>query len=238
MAESETVKRFYKDVSVGEADGGFHVLLDTRPVKTPRRAPQTVPTRTLAEALAAEWAAQGETIDPASFRLRDHADYAIDIVGNERTETIAKLLGFGETDTLCYRAEPGEEMFRRQEAQWEPLLKAVEAREGVRFERVSGIIHRAQPVDTMARLAIRLATLDNFTLAGLFALVSLSASLCVGLAALEPEADIDELFALAELEEAFQAEQWGRDAEAEARMGKRAEDFAAAAEFLKLSRRG
>lgn len=230
------MKRFYRDVTVGAVGGGFTVLLDGRAVKTPKRVPQLVPTRPLAEALAAEWAAQGELLDTASFRFRDHTDYALDIVGTEREETIAKLLEFGETDTLCYRAEPGEALFRRQEERWEPLLQKLEAREGVRFVRVSGVLHRPQPQETLAKLRERLTTFDDFTLGGLFALVSLAASLVIGLEALEPEANVDELFALAELEEAWQAELWGRDAEAEARTAKRAADFATAHEFLRLVR--
>lgn len=236
MEKPETMKRFYRDVTVDEVDGGLAVLLDGRPVKTPMRAPQVVPTRALAEALAAEWAAQGETLELSGFRFRDHADYALDIVGAERPETIAKLLAFAETDTLCYRADPGQALFQRQEAQWEPLLQAVEAREGVRFERIGGVLYRPQPPETLARLRERLDGLDDFTLAGLFALVSLAASLTVGLAALESEADADALFALAELEEAWQAEQWGRDSEAEARRTKRAADFATAFDFLRLVR--
>jgi chaperone required for assembly of F1-ATPase len=230
------MKRFYKDVTVGAVGGGFAVLLDGRAVKTPKRAGQVVPTPALAEALAAEWAAQGETLDPRAFRFRDHADYALDIVGTERAETIAKLLAFGETDTLCYRAEPGEALFRRQEARWEPLLRALEAREGVRFVRISGVLHRPQPQETLAKLRERVSTFDDFTLAGVFAIVSLAASLAIGLEALEPEADPDELFALAELEEAWQAELWGRDTEAETRTAKRAADFAIAHEFLRLVR--
>lgn len=230
------MKRFYREVTVGTVGGGLAVLLDGRPVKTPKRAPQIVPTHALADALAAEWAAQGEKLDLSGFRFRDHTDYALDIVGSERAETVAKLLAFGETDTLCYRAEPGEALFRRQEERWEPLLQAVEAREGVRFERIGGVLYRPQPPETLARLRERLTGFDDFTLAGLFALVSLAASLTIGLAALEAEADVDGLFALAELEEAWQAEQWGRDAEAEARRAKRAADFATAFDFLRLVR--
>ncbi|MCR2834825.1 ATP12 family chaperone protein [Parerythrobacter lacustris] len=230
------MKRFYKDVTVGAVDGGFAVLLDGRPVKTPKRAPQIVPTRGLAEALAAEWAAQGETLDPRAFRFRDHADYALDIVGTDRAETIAQLLTFGETDTLCYRAEPGEALFRRQEERWEPLLQRLEAREGVRFIRISGVLHRPQPPESLAKLRERLTAFDDFTLGGLFAIVSLAASLVIGLEALEAGANLDELFALAELEEAWQAELWGRDAEAEARTAKRAADFTTAHEFLRLVR--
>nr|WP_137676363.1 ATP12 family protein [Parerythrobacter lutipelagi] len=228
------MKRFYQEATVGESDGGFHVLLDGKPVKTPGRAVQRVPTRSLAQALAAEWAAQGEKIDPHSFRFRDHADFAIDVVSTEREETIEKLVSYAETDTLCYRADPGEALFRRQAEAWEPLLTAVEAREGVRFERISGVIHRSQPKETLEALRRRLQPENAFTLGGLQAVVSLSASLCIGLAALEPDADAAALFEVSELEEAWQAELWGRDAEAEDRRAKRAADFGAAIEFLKL----
>ncbi|WP_128891970.1 ATP12 family chaperone protein [Erythrobacter sp. HKB08] len=230
------MKRFYKDVTVGELDDGHAVLLDGRPIKTQGGERQVLPTAQLAEALAEEWRAQGEKIDPSSFRLRDHADYAIDQVKPDKVPTIAKLLSYAETDTLCYRADPGEALFRRQEEMWEPVLTRIEASEGIRFERISGIIHREQPRETLAGLERRLAELDAFTLAGLQAMTSLAASLCVGLSALEEAADPDALWSLANLEEDWQAEMWGKDAEAEARRELRARDFAEAFRFVRLAR--
>ena len=145
------MKRFYKDVAVAPQDGGWRVMLDGRPIKSVGGRQQVVPTSALAEVLAAEWAGQGETIDPARFLYRDMTDYAIDVVGPDRDQAIRELLPYGETDTLCYRAEAGDSLRREQDLVWEPLLLAAEARHGVAFERIGGIMHRPQPAGTMAR---------------------------------------------------------------------------------------
>ncbi len=230
------MKRFYADVAVEPCEGGWRVLLDTRPMKTQLGAAQVVPSERLAEALAEEWRAQGEEIDPASFPLRDMADFAIDMVRPDRAGTIAKLLAFAETDTLCYRADPDEPLYRRQHEVWEPLVTALEAREGIRIERVSGIVHRPQTGETLAALRERLETMDDFTLAALQAMASLAASLCIGLAALEADADGVALWDAANLEELWQAELWGADKEAEARREQRKGEFLAAARFAELAK--
>ena len=230
------MKRFYKQAVATPVAGGWQVQLDGRGVKTAVGNPQVVPSAALAKALAAEWAAQEETIVPASFVLRDMADYAIDVVTPDPAALRNTLLNYAETDTLCYRADPGEALHRRQLERWEPLLAAAEARHGVSFERISGIIHRPQPAETLALLGEHLATLDPFTLAALNTLTSLAASLVIGLAALEPGADAGALWIAAELEEEWQAEQWGRDAEAEERRARRARAFADATRFAALAR--
>ncbi|HZU64604.1 MAG TPA: ATP12 family protein [Novosphingobium sp.] len=230
------MKRFYKDVSTAAADGGWRVLLDGRPIKTVGGAPQIAPTQALAAALADEWAAQGEKIDAAALPLRDMADYALDVIAPDRAAAQAALIPYGETDTLCYRADEGSALLDRQIAVWEPLLNATEARYDIHFERVSGIIHRPQPAATLARLQAALAAEGDFALAALRNLVSLAASLVVGLAALEPGADVAALWQAACLEEEWQADLWGRDAEAEARRARRTADFARAARFAALAR--
>jgi chaperone required for assembly of F1-ATPase len=226
------MKRFWKDVTVEERDGGWRVLLDGRPIRTQATGvPQVLPTPALAEMLAAEWRAQGEDIDPATFPARDMADYAIDAVAADPGRTIDTLLRYAETDTLCYRADPDEPLWRRQQEVWEPILAAFEAREGVRMERASGILHRPLATETLAALRDRLTRLDPLTLAALEAMTALAASLVTGLSALEEDADPAELWAAAELEEAWQAELWGSDAEAEARRSKRAQAFLQAYAF-------
>jgi chaperone required for assembly of F1-ATPase len=230
------MKRFYRDVAVAEAERGFRVTLDGKPIRTPGGAAQDVPTRALAEALAEEWRAQGDTIDPKSFVLRDLADYAIDRIAPDPGSAVARLLPYAETDTLCYRADPDEPLYRRQHELWEPLLQAAEARHGVRLERVSGIVHRPQPPETLARLRKALEALDPFTLAALETLTSLAASLTIGLLALEPGADPDALFAAANCEQDWQAEQWGWDAQAEEGRKLRLEAFKQAVRFAGLAR--
>ncbi len=230
------MKRFYTEAQAAPVDGGWQVQLDGRGVKTAGGLPQIVPSQALAAALAAEWAAQEETIVPAGFVLRDMADYAIDVVAPDPAALRGGLLRYAETDTLCYRADPGEALHRRQLERWEPLLAAAETRDGVRFTRISGIIHQSQPPETLERLGDRLERLDPFTLAALNTLTSLACSLVIGLAALEPGGDAGALWIAAELEEEWQAEQWGRDAEAEERRARRAKAFADAAQFAALVR--
>ena len=225
------MRRFYKEVGVEQAEGDWRVTLDGRPIRTQKGGTQLVPTRAAAELLAAEWRAQGETIDPRSFVFRDLADLAIDVVRPDRDATIVKLLGYVETDTLCYRAEPDEPLWHRQQALWEPLVTACEASHGVRLERTSGIVHKPHGEATMAALRARLESEDDFTLAALLTLASLAASLVVGLAALGPDADPVSLYAAANAEEDWQAELWGWDHEAEATRALRLEAFEKAATF-------
>ena len=230
------MKRFYKDVTVEKTDLGWAIALDGRPLKTQGGQPQVMPSEKLAEMLAEEWRAQGEEIDPASFRYRDMADYALDVVAKNPSALIEKLLGYAETDTLCYRADPEDALYRRQQEVWEPIVCEIEEREGCELRRVSGIIHRPQSEDTLSSLRRPLTCYDPFTLAGLEQLISLTASYCIGIAALNLDADGEALWDAANLEEDWQAQLWGRDEEAEERRIKRKGDFLAAIEFTQAAR--
>jgi chaperone required for assembly of F1-ATPase len=229
------MKRFYNVVSVAQGEGGWQVTLDGRAIKTVKGLPQIVPTKGLGQALAEEWDAQGEKIDPASLPLRDMVDYALDVVTHTRADIAGKLVAYADTDTLLYRADPDEPLYTRQQEVWEPILTAFEAREGVAFKRVSGIMHTAQDKAALATLRAKLEKLDPFALAGLEAMTSLAASLTTGMSAMEADADALALWNAASLEEEWQAEQWGRDEEAEERRAKRTKDFLRAAEFVRLS---
>lgn len=230
------MKRFYKDVAVVPLDGHFLIQLDGRTIKTQGGDPQMLPNAALAEMLANEWRQQGEEIDPSTFRNRDMADYALDVVAKDRGELIEKLLGYAETDTLCYRADPEEPLYRRQQEVWEPLLAAFEDREGVKMQRVSGVLHRPQSPEALARLRTRLEGMDPFALAALEQVTSLSASLSLGLAALEDDADGNPLWDAANLEEDWQADLWGKDWETEERREKRRKDFLSAIAFAQAAR--
>jgi chaperone required for assembly of F1-ATPase len=225
------VKRFYREASAVEGPDGWHVALDGRQVRTQGGHVLVLPNRALADLLAEEWNAQGEEIDPRSFRHRDMADYALDVVSDDPAAAVTALLRYAETDTLCYRADPDEPLWKRQQAVWEPLVCVCEAREGIRLQRVSGVMHRPQDEAALARLRDRLEALDYLTLAALTTLASLSASLVVGLATLEPDADGEALWDAANLEEDWQVELWGRDQEAQERREKRKGDFLAALLF-------
>jgi chaperone required for assembly of F1-ATPase len=230
------MKRFYKEVTIGQADGGWRVLLDGRAIRTAGGKAQAVPSQALAEAMAGEWADQGETIDTSAFCLRDLADYALDAIAGKRSAAIEELVAYAGTDTLCYRAEEGEPLHERQLQIWEPLLAEAERRWDVHFTRISGVMHQPQPDETMARMEAVLGTQSDFALAALRMLASLSASLVIALACIAPGADAESLWAAANLEEDWQAQLWGRDAEAEARRQTRFEAFAAAMRFAALAR--
>ena len=233
------MKRFYKDVAVIEAGDGWQVTLDGRGMKTQGGNQQIVPSRTLAETLATEWRDQGDEIDTKVFQFRDLADFAIDIVATDREAAIEKLLGYAETDTLCYRADTEDALFGRQQDQWEPLVGHLESRHGIRFQRISGVMHKPQPPETLAALRAHLEAQDDFTISGMVTMASLAASLCVAL--LANDEGINDPMLLwrdANLEEEWQAEQWGREEEAEARRAKRGNDYSAAQVFVTLAQAG
>lgn len=234
--ENPRVKRFYKAVTVEARDGGWRVLLDGRGIKTAGGALQVLPTQALAEAMAGEWTAQGEELDPTRFPMRDLADYTIDVVTGEREGVVAGMLPYAETDTLCYRADPDEPLHRRQLQVWEPVLSRAEDCYGVHFTRVSGIVHKPQPELTLQHLRAVLDAKPAFALAALQMMASLAASLTIALLAQEPDEDVHALWDAASLEEEWQAELWGREAEAEERRAQRRASFALAARFTALSR--
>jgi chaperone required for assembly of F1-ATPase len=228
------MKRFYREVGTQQTEGGWQVTLDGRGIKTVKGAAQIVPSQEFALALAKEWDAQGEEIDAGLFKLRDLTDYALDVIADDPADTIATLVQYGETDTLCYRAEPDEPLFERQQQVWEPILAAVEARYGITLTRVSGIIHKPQSESTLAAFRARLEQLSPLALAAMMTLTSLSASLITALEALEDNADAQGLWDAAHLEEIWQAELWGSDCEAQERLEKRRADFASAFSALKM----
>ncbi len=231
------MKRFYKEVSIISGDGGWQVTLDGRGIKTVQGAPQLVPNEALAKQLANEWDAQGEKLDPATSPLRDMVDYALDVVRTDPAALIEKLLTYGDTDTLLYRADPDEPLYARQMEVWEPIVAGFEADMRVKLTRISGIIHHPQSDEYMAAMRAHLATLTPLTLAGLELMTSLAASLITSTSA-SKAADQESALALwraACLEEEWQSELWGRDDEEEARRAKREDDFLSAYAFTRLT---
>lgn len=228
------MRRFYKQAAVTETAAGFAIELDGRSIKTPARAVLAVPTRALAEAIAAEWQAQDETIDPRSMPLTGLANAAIDRVEPDREAFAASLAAYGETDLLCYRAEGPATLVARQAEQWDALIAWARHRFDIDFELICGIIHRPQPPRTLEQLAKAAAARDVFQLAALSPLVTISGSLIIALALAEGAISFDTAWAAASLDETWQAEQWGEDAEAAAVLENRRRDFAAAYRFLQL----
>lgn len=228
------MKRFWKAAAVTPADRGWGVVLDGRPVRTPMRAALVLPSAALAEAIAAEWAAVEGEIRPGDMALTGIANAAVDIVGADPAAFAASLAAYGETDLTCYRAEGPQPLVARQVAAWEPPLKAVEARHGLLFRRTAGIVHVAQPAETLARLKLLFEGMSPWQLAPLQPMVALSGSAVLALAVLDGVLEAQAAFDAGHVDEAWQAEQWGEDALAlEARAGRWAQ-FSAAARFLHL----
>lgn len=225
------VKRFYKEAIVGE---GRRILLDGKIVKTPGRRDLALPTGALAEAVADEWNGQNERIEPRSMPLTGLANAALDRVAPAPAAFARGLAAYGESDLLCYRAEAPAGLVRRQSESWDPLLAWAQQRYDAVFEVVTGVVHIAQPAETVARLNAAVASLDPFALAGLSPLVTVSGSLLIALALAEGAIPLGAAWAAATLDEQWQAEKWGEDAEATAALASRRRDFEAAARFLAL----
>jgi chaperone required for assembly of F1-ATPase len=225
------VKRFYAAATIGE---GRRILLDGKLVKTPGRQDLILPSDALAGAVADEWNAQGDEIDPRAMKLTGLANAALDRIAPDPAAFARGLAAYGESDLLCYRAEGPAPLVARQSERWDPILAWAQQYCDAVFELVSGITHMPQPADTIARLNAAVAARDAFALAGLSPLVTISGSLLIALALAEGAISLDTAWAAATLDEQWQAEQWGADAEAAAALANRRRDFEAAARFLAL----
>jgi chaperone required for assembly of F1-ATPase len=228
------VKRFWKDVAVEPEDGAWGLRLDGRPVKTPARAALRVPTQALADAIAEEWRSVGETVDPRAMPLTGLANAAIDRVAPDRQGFAEGLARYAEADLACYRAERPLELIERQERSWDELLGWARRRYDVDFATTWGVVHVAQPPATVERLAHAVTALDAFRLAGLSPLVTIGGSLVAALAVLEKALTPEQAWEAVSIDDRWQLEQWGADAEAEAALENRRRDFSAAARFLDL----
>lgn len=227
------MKRFYKAVSVTPERG---IMLDARPVKTPGKLPLILPNIALAEAVADEWRAQGDEIAPHAMRFTGFANAAIERVAADTVAFAKGLAVYAESELLCYRADSPPELVMRQEAEWNPILDWARRRFDVSFTLVTGIMHRAQPGETLARLGAATSAYDAFALAALSPIVTISGSLVIALAVAEAAITPEAAFDAAHLDELWQAEQWGEDDFAlDARAVHRA-DFLAACDFLRLLR--
>lgn len=225
-------KRFWKEVSIDAVDGGFAVRLDGRGVRTPAKAALILPTRALADLVAAEWATQGETIQPETMPATRAANAAIDKVRGQFHEVAALLSAYGGTDLLCYRAEEPAELVARQAQAWDPLLDWAARRFDVRWQVTAGVMPAPQPAETVARLADHVATFSAFHLTAFHDLVSLSGSLVIGLAATERVETPEDLWLTSRIDEDWQASQWGLDDEAAEMAAARRDGFLSAARLF------
>lgn len=222
------MKRFWTEVSV---DGGA-VRLDGRPVRTPGRTPLVLPTEALAEAVAAEWRAVGDALDPRAMPLTGLANAAIDRIAPDPAGFAAGLARYGESDLLCYRADGPEPLAERQAAAWDPPLAWARARYDVHFAVATGVMHVAQPAATLARLGEVVSALDAWRLAGLSPVVSVTGSLILGLALSEGAMEAEAVWRASRVDEAWQAELWGEDALATQAAEERRREFDAGATLL------
>jgi chaperone required for assembly of F1-ATPase len=226
------MKRFYKEVTVYEAP--FRILLDGRPVKTPARAPLELPTAALAEAIAEEWRAQGDEIAPEAMTLTKLANTALDRVATMREAVAGQVIAF-VNDHLCYRAEYPAELVAMQSAEWDPLLDWVAERYGVRLQTRPGIVHFMQSDEAIAALRRAVEAQDDFALTALATVAPILGSLVLTLALAEGRLDAEAAFALSTLDERYQTERWGKDAEAEKRAVGLLAEVKTAERFLRLA---
>ncbi|OWK32827.1 ATP12 family chaperone protein [Sphingomonas mucosissima] len=225
------MKRFWADVAI-DTDGV--IRLDGRPVRTPGRAPLALPTPALADAIADEWRAVGDTIDPRAMPLTGLANAAIDRVAPDPQAFAAGLAAYAESDLLCYRAEAPAELVTREEAAWDPLLAWARKRYDIHFETISGVMHQPQPAATIARLADAVASRPPFELVALQPIVTIAGTLVGALALAEKAISADDLWSAAIVDETWQAELWGEDPEAAKARAARRQDFDSAVRFLSL----
>ncbi len=215
-------RRFYKAVTVEPAEGGWAVRLDARTPRSPRGKPLVFPRQGLAELVSAEWAAQGETVDLPTMIATRLAYTALDGVADKREVTAEDAARYILTDLVCYFADAPAALVARQEAAWGPLIAWAEEALGVRLVRATGIIHEDQPAEGEARVRTLALAYDDFGLAALSLAVGLFGSAVIALALARGRLTGDEAFAAARVDEIFQEEQWGIDAEAAARTARMA----------------
>lgn len=204
-------KRFWKSTTVEAVEGGFTVALDGRLIKTPAKTPLVVPTRALAEAMATEWDAQAEKVDPNTMPFTRMANSAIDKVIPQFAEVADMLAAYGDSDHLCYRATGPEELIARQSALWDPVLDWAESVLNVRLSPVAGVIHAPQHPQDLARMTARVHDFSHFQLAAFHDLVAISGSLVLAFAVSEGHLPPEEAWNLSRVDEKWQEEQWGED---------------------------
>ncbi|MFT4078938.1 ATP12 family chaperone protein [Rhodomicrobium sp.] len=235
-SDKKTLKRFYKAATVAEQDNGsFQIHLDGRAVKTPAGRPLAVPTCALAEAIAEEWNAQGETIAPHSLFYTRLANSAADAVAPRECEVVGDIASFAASDLLCYRAPFPVELAARQAEVWDPVLAFIRDTYGATFEVTTGVGHIAQPPASIDAIRNALTAFGPFRLAALHMMTTLTGSALLALAHVDGFLDTGASWAAAHIDDAWQAAQWGEDYEAAERLKHRFDDFRNASRFFALA---
>ena len=213
----ERRKRFYAEVDSQPVNGGFSVRLDGRTPKSPAGAPLVLPTEALARAVAAEWDAQTAEVDLNTMPLTRLAWGALSLDPEHRAAAAEQITAFAGSDLLCYFADGPAGLVEREQRRWGPVIDWAEATLGVSFHRTQGIVHQPQPPETLARIAELASEEDDFALIGLAAAAGLFGSAILAFALCRGELTADAAYDLSRLDETFQEERWGVDAEAAAR---------------------
>lgn len=229
-------RRFWKAASVRACEGGWEILLDDRPLRTPGKLPLIVPTRALAEAIAAEWDAQADVIDPHKMPLTRAANSAIERVTPQFDAVADMLAEYGATDLLSYRAEGPEELVRAQAAGWDPLVDWAATALEAPLRITHGVLPVEQADASLLKLRAEVGGLDAFGLTALHDLVTLPGSLILGLAVLRDRLSVEDAYTLARIDEEFQSNRWGRDEDADAAAAGRLQAMRDAARLWRLSR--
>ena len=227
-------KRFYSEVTVARRDDGAEVLLDGRSVRTPAKADFVVPAMVLAEAIAEEWRAQGDQIDPRTMPLTKLANTAIDGVSHKRDETIDAVMAFAASDLICYRAEQPDGLVMKQMALWGPVIDWLAQYLGARFEVSEGVMHVEQPEESLARVREVVETFDAYSLTAFHTMASLMGSTFLALAHVAGLFDLQATWTAAHVDEDWQISQWGQDEEAAARRAKRWEEMEVASRMFAM----
>ena len=227
-------KRFYKTAGAVETDGGHGIALDGKPVRTPAGKPLAVPNVTLAGALAEEWAAQGETIDRETMPLTRLACTALDLVPDRRADIVAEVSAYAETDLVCYRTDEPPALARRQAAAWQPLVTWAAERYGACLAVTTAITPLAQPPEALEALRAAVAANDDFTLAGLSFATRSMGSVVIALALREARLDAKAAADASLVDERYQLERWGEDAELADRCARVVRDAADAERLFRL----
>lgn len=229
------MKRFYKNVSVAGEGRAFAVMLDGKKMRTRAKAPFLLPNQALAGAVAAEWEDQGSTIKPQSMPITRLAGTAIDRVTPARSGVIDELTAYAETDLLCHRADHPADLAARQDAAWQPLLDWAAQKYSATLKVTVGILPQPQPKRALTALRGTVAGYDDMMLAGLHSATIASGSLIIGLALAEGRIDAADAFEVSQIDETYQIERWGEDAELEARRAAIRADLLSTANFMRLA---
>jgi chaperone required for assembly of F1-ATPase len=226
-------KRFYKDVSVSDGDA-HQILLDGRAIKTPGKRSLSVPTRALAEAIAAEWVAQEVVINPATMPLTKFANTAIDAVSDRIDEVAADLVAYAGSDLVCYRAHGPTELVVLQQRHWDPVVAWAREALGAHFAVVDGVMPIEQSAEALEPFAAALKPHDAFRLTGQHVLTTLTGSALLTLAHMRGFLSADDAWTAAHADEDYQIALWGEDDEASERRKIRRAEFDAACRWVDL----